>query len=232
MLRESGRYRIRDLEQNERPRERLEHKGAEALTDAELLAILLRTGMRGENVVQVAQRLLLDLGGLRGLHRADFTTLSMQPGIGKAKAAQLRAALELGRRISLLSMEEGRRIGRPGDAAELVQYEMGALMQEQMRALLLDTRNHLIGIEKLYSGTLNSSSVRVAEIFRPAIQRNAAGMIVVHNHPSGDPTPSPEDIALTRALVQAGKLLDIELIDHLIIGQATWISLKEQKQGF
>lgn len=227
-----GGYRITDIPESERPRERLEHKGAGALADAELLAILLRVGVRGENSVQVGQRLLQTLGGLRGLHTCDFPVLASQFGIGKAKAAQLKAALELGRRISLLQPEERRVIGSPRDVADLLRYEMGALPQEHLRAVLLDTRNRVISVEALYVGTLNASHVRVAEVFKPAIQRNAAAVIIVHNHPSGDPSPSPEDVALTRSLVQAGKLLDVAVLDHVVIGNPQWVSLKERGLGF
>ena len=230
--RESGSYyRITDLQETERPRERLAELGPQVLTNAELLAILLRVGVQGENAVQVGQRLLQDLGGLHGLHKASFEEVCAQHGIGFAKAAQIKAAIELGRRLAAEIPEERPAIHSPGDAAELVRYEMGALDQEHLRVILLDTRNRVISIEKLYVGSLNSSTVRVGEVFRAAIQRNAAAVIVVHNHPSGDPTPSPEDVALTRSIVQAGKLMDIDVLDHLVIGHNRWVSLKERGLG-
>ncbi len=142
------------------------------------------------------------------------------------------AAIELGRRIRLETVDEKAAIHSPADAAALVEYEMSALQQEHLWVINLDTRNRLINIERLYQGSLNSSTVRVGELFRGAIQKNAAGIIVVHNHPSGDPAPSPEDINLTRSVVQAGKLLDIELLDHLVIGRGRFISLKERGLGF
>jgi DNA repair protein RadC len=225
-------YRIRDLHEAERPRERLEQLGPQALANAELIAILLRVGVPGENAVQVAQRLLQQFGGLSGLHRAPFEELVAQHGIGEAKAAQLKAAIELGRRLTLEAPEERPTINSPADAAALVQYEMSALEQEHLRVFLMDTKNHVLDIVEVYRGSVNMSQVRIGEVFKAAIRRNATAVIVVHNHPSGDPTPSPDDVAVTRALVQAGKLLDVDVLDHLIIGQGRFVSLKERGLGF
>jgi DNA repair protein RadC len=225
-------YRITDLAETERPRERLARLGPQALNDAELLAILLRVGVKGENAVQVGQRLLSDLGGISGLHRAGYEEVCDQHGIGPAKAAQIKAAIELGRRLTVQAPEERLAIHSPAEAAELVRYEMSALEQEELRVLLLDTRNHVLHIETVYRGSLNSSQIRVGELFRPAIRRNAAALIVIHNHPSGDPTPSPDDAAVTRAIVPAGKLLDIDVLDHLVIGRGRYVSLKERGVGF
>lgn len=225
-------YRITDLEASERPRERLARVGPQALSTAELLAILLRVGVPGENAVQVGQRLLHDLGGLPGIHRADFDEVCKQHGIGTAKAAQIKAAIELGRRLLVESPEERPAIHSPADAAGLVLYEMSALEQEELRIILLDVRNRVIDMVAQYRGSVSSSQVRVGELFKAAVRRNASSIIVVHNHPSGDPAPSPEDVALTRAIVQAGKLLDIEVLDHLVIGRGRWVSLKERGLGF
>jgi len=226
-------YRITDWEASERPRERLAEIGAQALSTAELLAILLRTGLPGENAVQLGQRLLNTFGGLRGLHRASFSEVCAQHGVGEAKAAQIKAAIELGKRLRDDDGEDDRRaIHSPADAADLVMYEMAGLVQENLWVILTDTRNRVMSIEKLYQGSLNASTVRVAELFRAAIIRTAACILVVHNHPSGDPTPSPEDIALTRAVVQAGRLLDIQVLDHLVIGRGRFVSLKERGLGF
>ncbi len=225
-------YRITDLATSERPRERLAKLGPQALSTAELLAILLRVGVHGENAVQVGQRLLQIFGGLTGLHRASYEEVCNQHGIGTAKAAQIKAAIELGRRLALESPEERPKIGSPADAAALVQFEMSALEQEHLRVMLLDTRNRVLDIIEVYQGSLNSSQVRVGELFRAAVRRNAAALIVVHNHPSGDPTPSPDDIAVTRAIIEAGKLLDVQVLDHIIIGSGRWVSLKERKLGF
>jgi DNA repair protein RadC len=225
-------YRITDLQEAERPRERLSTLGPQALSNAELIAILLRVGVPGENAVQVGQRLLQKFGGIRGLHRAPFVELCKQHGIAEAKAAQIKAAIELGRRLPLESPEERPSINSPADAAALVQYEMSALEQEHLRVLLLDRRNRVLEVVEIYRGSVNSSQVRVGEIFKEAIRKNASGIVVIHNHPSGDPTPSPDDVAVTRAIIQAGKLLDVDVLDHLVIGQGRWVSLKERGLGF
>ncbi len=225
-------YRITDLPPDDRPRERLAKLGAQALNSAELIAILLRVGVQGESAVRVGERLLQELDGLTGLHRAPFEEICAQHGIGEAKAAQIKAAIELGRRLMLEAPEERPTINSPADAAALVQYEMSALEKEEMRVILLDTRNHVLDTVTVAHGSLNSAQMRVGEIFTPAVRRNAAALIAVHNHPSGDPTPSPQDIAVTRAMLEAGKLLDIEVLDHLVIGLGKYISLKEKKLGF
>jgi DNA repair protein RadC len=227
-------YRITDLNVSERPRERLAALGPQALSNAELLAILLRVGVPGENAVQVGQRLLLKFHGLAGLHRAPFHELCEQHGIGEAKAAQLKAAIELGNRLRLEAPEERPAVNSPADAAALVQYEMSALEQEHLRVILLDTRNRVLGIDSVYHGSVNTAQIKVGEIFKTAVRRNAPCLIVVHNHPSGDPTPSPDDIAVTRAIVQAGKLLDVDVLDHIVIGNGPnrWVSLKERGLGF
>jgi len=225
-------YRISDLHEADRPRERLASLGPQALTNAELLAILLRVGVQGENAVEVGQRLLTKFGGLRGLHRAPFKELMGQHGMGEAKASQIQAAIELGRRLTLEAPEERPSINSPADAAALVQYEMSALEQEHLRVILLDRRNRVLEVLEVYKGSVNSSQVRVGELFKDAIRANASAVIVAHNHPSGDPTPSPDDVAVTRAMVQAGKLLDIDVLDHLVIGSGKWVSLKERGLGF
>jgi DNA repair protein RadC len=225
-------YRITDLAVDERPRERLEKLGAQALSTSELIAILLRVGVPGENAVQVGQRLLQKFKGISGLHHAPFEELINEHGIGEAKAAQIKAAIELGHRLQLEAPEERPTINSPADVVALVSFEMSGLEQEHLRVFLLDTRNHVLDIVEVYKGSVNSSQVHVGELFKPAIRRNASAIIVVHNHPSGDPTPSPDDVAVTRAIVQAGKLLSIELLDHIVIGQNRWISLKERGLGF
>lgn len=225
-------YRITELASVDRPRERLAALGAEVISNAELLAILLRSGIEGKNAVQLAQEILIHHGGLPGLHKVSYEELGNQRGIGPAKAAQLKAAIELGRRLSLGAASEEPAINSPEDAAGLVSYEMGALETEHLRVMVLDTRNKLIKISEVYRGSLNSSVIRVGEIFRDAIRVNAASIIVVHNHPSGDPTPSPEDVAVTRQIVAAGKLLDLEVLDHIIIGKSRFVSLKSKSLGF
>lgn len=225
-------YRIMDINETERPRERLASLGPQVLSNAELIAILLRVGVPGENAVEVGQRLLQKFGGLTGLHRAPMEELTAQHGIGAAKAAQIKAAIELGRRLREAGPEDRPTINSPSDAADLVRYEMSALEQEHLRVILLDTRNHVLDVIEVYRGSVNSSQVRVGEVFKPAVRRGAPAMIVVHNHPSGDPTPSPDDVAVTRGFVQAGKLLDVEVLDHLVIGQGRYVSLKERGLGF
>jgi len=233
MVRESpGSYRITDLTVDERPRERLAAAGAGALSKAELLAILLRVGVPGENSVQLAQRILDQLGGLAGIQRASLSEMCQIHGLGPAKAAQIKAAIELGSRLVREQTDERGTISSPADAAALLQLEMQGLSQENLVVLILDTRNRLLSKETVYKGSLNLSLVRVGELFRSAIQRNAASLILAHNHPSGDPTPSPEDVALTRSVIQAGKLLDIEVLDHLVIGNARFVSMKEKGLGF
>jgi len=225
-------YKISDLDTFERPRERLAQLGASALTSAELLAILLRVGVRGENAVDVGQRLLQTFGGIGGLHQAAYAELIAQHGIGSAKAAQLKAAIELGRRLVQQSPDEKPAIHSPADAAALVQYDMSAFEQEHLRVIYLNTRNCVLAWEDVYKGSLNQSQVRIGELFKGAIRRNAASIILAHNHPSGDPTPSPDDVAITRAVIEAGKLLDVEVLDHLIIGRGRFCSLKERRLGF
>jgi DNA repair protein RadC len=225
-------YRITDLPESERPRERLARLGPQSLSNAELIAILLRVGVPGENAVQVGQRLLKNFHGVSGLHKASFEDVCTEHGIGQAKAAQIKAAIELGNRLLLESPDERPAIHSPADAAALVQHDMSALEQEELRVILLDTRNRVLHIEPVYRGSLNSSQVRIGELFKTAIRRNAAAVIVVHNHPSGDPTPSPDDIAVTRAIIQAGKLLDIDVLDHLVIAGMKFVSLKERGLGF
>jgi DNA repair protein RadC len=225
-------YRIKDLQKEDRPRERLASVGPSALSNAELIGILLGSGLRGINAVQLGQRLLSSFSGLGGLQRASLQELERLRGIGRVKAIQLKAAIELGRRLATHNPVEKPQIQSPEDAAELLQYEMSLLEQEHLRVLLLDTHNRLISIAEVYRGTLNSSHIRVGEVFRDAVRIGAAAVIIAHNHPSGDPTPSPEDVAVTKALIQAGRLLDIEVLDHLIIGQNCFLSLKARGLGF
>lgn len=217
---------IKELPQDERPRERLLSKGPNALSNTELLAILLRTGSANEDVMQLATRLLSHYGGLRGLARADAGQLQQIKGLGEAKIAQLMAALELANRLAAIPPDARPVINSAADAARLVR-EMGYLPQEQVRVILLDTGRRVVGIPTIYIGTVNMSLLRVAEIYRDAITRNCPAIILVHNHPSGDPSPSPEDVEMTRTIAAAGRLLDIQLVDHLIIGYSAWRSLKE-----
>jgi DNA repair protein RadC len=230
---ESYRPTIRDLPQGERPRERLKEYGARYLSNTELVAILLRTGMRGENVLSLSSRLLAQLNGLAGLGRSSFAQLCAQRGLSEAKASQLLAGLELGRRFVSLAPEERATIRSPEDVANLLMAEMAPLPQEHLKALLLNTKNEVLSVQDIYVGNVNSAVVRPAEVFRPAVRDNAPSIIVVHNHPSGDPTPSPEDVAVTRDLVSAGETLGIQVLDHLVIGSGNrYVSLNEKRLGF
>jgi len=226
-------FRISDMRTEEKPRERMAALGSGALFDRELLAILLRVGTKGENVLALADRLLNTFGGLQGLHSASFDELCTERGMGVSKTAQLKAALELGHRLKTEKLEEEKKvINSPEDVANLVMHELTATRQEQLWVLTLNTRNHVLSVQHLYTGSLNHSTVRIAEVFEAAIRHKAAGIIVVHNHPSGDPAPSPEDIQLTTALRQAGDLLDIKLLDHIIFGSREYVSLKQRRLGF
>ena len=228
------RYRlsVKELPPDERPRERLKLRGPASLSDGDLLAIILNTGIVGETVTDVSRRILVEHGGLRGLFRLDVAELARIRGLGDAKAVRLKAALELGRRLAALSPEDRPQVGSPDDVANLLLIEMGALEQEQLRVVLLDTKHRIIGARTVYQGSVNQAQVRVAEVYRDAVRHNATAIVAVHNHPSGDPTPSAADIALTVELVQAGQLLDVELLDHLIIGQGRWLSLRRIGLGF
>lgn len=231
-LKETAAYRITDMELSERPREKMASVGPGQLSNEELLAILLRVGMAGENAVEMAGRLIREFRGLRGLYQASYAELCSQQGLGPAKAAQLLAALELGKRIARAENSKVA-IHSPQDVFDLVGYPMSLLEQEELWAIQMDTRNQVLSQEVIYRGSANSSSVRIGELFKTAVRINATGIIIIHNHPSGDPTPSPEDVALTRAAIQAGKLLDIEVLDHVIIGQTSkFTSLKEKNLGF
>lgn len=223
---------IKELPPDARPRERLKSLGPSALSEAELLAILLRTGSQGESVVDLSTRLLKTYGGLVGLSRVSFAELCDIHGLGEAKACQLKAALEMGRRLLLAQPEERLQVRQPSDLAPLLLLEMAPLDHEVLRVVLLNTKNQVIKFSDVYHGSLNSSLVRVGEVFKEAVRVNAAAMIVAHNHPSGDPTPSPEDARVTEQIVAAGKLLEIEVLDHLVIGERTWVSLREKRLGF
>src|SRR6266545_7844634 len=224
--------RMKELPSSEQPRERLRDHGPTALSDAELLAILLRVGVAGTNVVQLAQQLLVERGGWPGLLRTDYRDLCGRHGIGEAKAATLKAALEIGRRLLLTEHEQRFQIKSPSDAANLLMLEMSHLDQEHLRTVLLDTKNRVQVISTVYIGSLNASLIRVGEIFKEALKRNSAALIVVHNHPSGDPTPSPEDVLVTREIISAGKLLDVDILDHIVIGHGVWVSLRQRGLGF
>jgi DNA repair protein RadC len=223
---------VKEWPSSEQPREKLVQLGPEHLSNTELLAILLRVGVAGQDVVSLSNELLVRFDGVLGLSRAPLATMSEVKGIGAAKAVAIKAALELGRRLLLSEANERPQIRSPQDVASMLQLKMGLLQQEHLQVVLLNTKNFVVGTPTVYVGSLNASLIRTAEVFRDAVKENCAAIIVAHNHPSGDPTPSPEDVRVTRELVAAGKLLDIEVLDHLVIGHNRYISLKQQKLGF
>ena len=223
---------IRDLPEDERPRERLAKYGANTLSNSELIAILLRTGMKGESVLNMSQRLVSKFNGLERMGRASFHQLCSLDGISEAKACQLLAAFELGRRMVSLSPEERATINSPRDVYNLLGADMRYQEQEHLRVLLVSTNSEVVDNLEVYKGTVNSAAVRVAEVLRPAIRENCPSIIVVHNHPSGDPSPSGPDIMITRQIKQAAELMDIELLDHIVIGGRSFVSMKDRGLGF
>lgn len=221
-------YRISDMLEDDKPRERLAALGPASLSNAELIAILLRVGVEGQSAIQLGNNLLKKFKGLRGLHQAPFHELKNVHGLGLAKSAQIKAAIELGRRLIREAPEDRPAINSPRDAAEIIMYEMSVLEQEEFRVMLLDRRNKVMDVCPLYKGSVSSSQVRIGEVFREAVRKNSSSIIIIHNHPTGDPTPSSDDIAVTRAIIQAGKILDIEVLDHLIIGAGVFTSMKDK----
>lgn len=223
---------LSEEEKQEMPRERLQRHGANVLSAAELVAIILNTGRVGESVLPLSQRILDEHGGLSGLMRMEHIDLAKLDGVGPAKAAKLMAALEMGRRLTTILDDDKPRISSPEDVVRLYGVEMSFLEREELRVVLLDTKHHVKGSFTVANGTVNSANVRMAEVFTPAVKRNAPFVMLVHNHPTGDPTPSPADIRFTYEAVQAGALLDIGVLDHIIIGQGRHASLKRLGLGF
>lgn len=223
---------IRELPMAERPRERLFLRGAGGLSAAELIALLWGWGSRGRSAVDLATEALARHEGLTGLAQATDAELEELPGVGAAKAAQLTAAFELGRRLMADWPVARWSIRSPRDVADRLILQMGRLEREELRVVLLNTKNVVLRIVTVYQGNVSSSLVRVGELFRDAVRVNATGLILVHNHPSGDPTPSPDDLHLTAEALAAGRLLDIDLLDHLVIGHDAWVSLRDRGVSF
>ncbi|HEY4389935.1 MAG TPA: DNA repair protein RadC [Paenibacillus sp.] len=221
-------YMLRDLPSEERPRERMMEFGAGALSQAELLAILLRTGTKNESAVHMAQRILSNIGGIRGLVDLSLDELTEMKGIGMAKAVQIKAGIELGQRLAKSRLPEAVSIRSPHDAANILMEQLRYLSKEHFVCLFLNTKNHIIAQETLSIGSLNASIVHPREVFRAAIKCSSASIVCAHNHPSGDPTPSPEDIQMTRRLCEAGEIVGIDVLDHVVIGDGQFVSLKEQ----
>ncbi|MEK5061519.1 DNA repair protein RadC [Paenibacillus shunpengii] len=224
----SPQYMLRDIPQEQRPRERMLEVGAGALSHTELLAILLRTGTKQESAIHIAQRILNEAGSLRNLVDMSVDELCQLKGIGPAKAIQLKAGIELGQRVMQTRFAERPVIRSPRDAADLLMEQLRYLQKEHFVCLFLNTKNHVISQETLSMGSLNASIVHPREVFRAAMKCSSASIVCAHNHPSGDPAPSPEDIQLTRRLVKAGEIVGIDVLDHIVIGDGKYASLKEQ----
>lgn len=220
--------RMREIHESDRPRERFLRQGPESLSNQELIAILLRTGTRNESALSLANRILIHFEKLHALKHASVQEMMEIKGIGEAKAIQILAAIELGKRLAQKELDEKLTIRSPEDAANYLMPLMTSLQQEHFLALFLNVKNQIIHQQTIFVGSLNASIVHPREVFRVAIRRSAASIIVAHNHPSGNPSPSPEDIDVTRRLIEAGQILGVDVLDHLIIGDHQFISLKEK----
>jgi DNA repair protein RadC len=207
-------------------------RGPAGLTAAELIAIVWSSGAAGRSATDLADEALARHEGLTGLARATDLELESIPGVGPVRAAQLAAAFELGRRL-LADWPSARwTVRSPRDVADRLVLQMGRLEREELRVVLLNTKNVVLRVATVYQGNVSSSLVRVGELFRDAVRLNATGVILVHNHPSGDPTPSPDDLHLTAETLAAGRLLDIQLLDHLVVGHDAWVSLRDRGIAF
>ncbi|MGA4517694.1 RadC family protein [Solibacillus silvestris] len=220
--------KIHDVHESDRPRERLIRQGAKSLSNQELIAILLGTGTKRESVLTVANRVLINFEKLHNLKHATLEEITEIKGIGEAKAVLLLAAIELGRRLASRDLEERFTIRSPEDAATFLMQDMTSLQQEHFVCLFLNVKNQVLHKQTIFVGSLNASIVHPREIFREAVKRSAASIICSHNHPSGIPTPSPEDIDATTRLYEAGKIVGVDLLDHVIIGDHQFISMKEK----
>ena len=220
--------KMREVHEADRPRERFLRQGPESLSNQELLAILLRTGSKEESVLTLANRVLVQFEKLHALKHATVEEMKEIKGIGEAKAIQLLAAIELGKRLAQKEIDNKYTIRSPEDAANFLMPFMTSLQQENFVALYLNVKNQIIHQQTVFIGSLNASIVHPREIFRVAVRRAAAAIIVAHNHPSGNPVPSPEDIDVTKRLLEAGQILGIDLLDHIIIGDHQFVSLKEK----
>lgn len=223
---------MREVLPDERPRERLRKYGEGSMGTADLLAILMNTGIKGESVMSLSQKLVNESGGLRGIYQMDFEELARMRGIGEAKACRIKAALELGRRLAAAAPDDRVAIESPDDVVRLLGVELSTQEQEQLWVVLLDTKHRVITRRMVYQGSVNKAQVRIGEIFRDAVRVNATALILAHNHPSGDPSPSSADIDLTADAVRCGQLLDIGLLDHLVLGHGRWVSMKRLGLGF
>lgn len=219
---------LKGLPLNERPRERILCYGSEALSNRELLAIILRSGSKNEDILSLCGRLLRDFGGLKGLISSSISELSQLNGIGEVKATQIVALGELIKRFNSYKWEDNIKITSPLDCANLMMNDMRLLNKEVLKIIMLNVKNVVLKVAQISVGSLNSSIVHPREVFYDAIKEKASSIIICHNHPSGDPTPSNEDINITNRLMKSGKIIGIEVIDHIIIGNNTYVSLKEK----
>ncbi len=222
-------FMIKELPETERPREKLYNHGPESLSNEELLAIIIRTGSRTESAIELSKRVLSrDNRGLVYLRDTTLQELMENKGIGECKASQILAAIEIGKRINRKTAVDRVRINQPATVSDLFMDEMRYLQKEHFRIILLDTKNQIISMEEISIGTLNASIVHPRDVFKIAIKRNSNSIILIHNHPSGDPTPSKEDINITNRLLEVGDLVGIKVLDHIIIGDNNYISFKEK----
>ena len=219
---------IKELPPEERPRERLHSSGAHALTTAELIAILIRVGNAERSAVSLGEFLLAEFGSIKGVATASLEQLAAVKGLGAAKAAQIKAAIEFGNRLALFTEDTRPTIGGPRDVANLLMPDLRYQKKEHLKSLLLDTKNRVLAIRTVSIGDLSSSIVHPREVYKDAVVATAASLIVAHNHPSGDPTPSGEDVSVTKRLIQAGEIMGIDLLDHIVIGDGVFVSLKER----
>lgn len=219
---------IRDVHLADRPRERLIRQGADSLSNQELIAILLRTGTKEESVLMLANRILQSFDKIQDLKDATLEEMMSVKGVGQAKAVQILAAVEIGKRLYRKHSEGRYVIKSPEDVAAFLMTDMSSLLQEHFVVLFLNVKNEVLHKQTIFIGSLNSSIVHPREIYREAVKRSAASIIAAHNHPSGNPSPSPEDIDVTKRLVEAGSIIGIDLLDHIIIGDHRFISLKEK----
>lgn len=220
---------MKDFPVSERPREKLYKYGAETLSNGELIAVIIRTGYKDMTAVDLAQEILcIDDRGLSSLTDKTIEELTSIKGVGKCKAAQILACVELGKRLNRWSEDEKVRVNSPGIIADLLVNETKFLKKEHFKVAILDTKNQIVSIENISIGTLNASIVHPRDVFNIAIKKNANSIILIHNHPSGDTTPSSEDVNVTMRLVESGKLLGIKVLDHIILGGTKYLSFKEE----
>jgi len=226
---ENKTYTVRDLPIEERPRERLQKVGVDNLSTQELLALIIEKGGKGQSVLTLAQNLLAHFGNLNNIKSASLEELKKVKGIGFATACKLQAALKLGEKAGIEVKKYGEKIVNPEDVYNLLKNEIGNKMKESFYILSLTTRNNLISVDKVSTGTLSASLAHPREVFLPAIKNSASTVIIVHNHPSGDTQPSEDDLAITKRLVEAGKILGIDVIDHIIVTKDDYFSFKDKK---